>query len=319
MHKKRHIALQMDHPSRINIQSDSTFLLGLGAQELGHSLYFYEAHQLTWREGRLIAPLQPLTFRREAGNHFTLGPPVLTELARAVDVILLRQDPPFDMGYITATYMLDTIKEEVRIINDPTGVRSAPEKMLITHFPSIIPPTLVTADWDEARQFAAQHGEVVAKRLYGNAGKDVFRFKAGDSMLQELLQQNFAERREPIMLQPFLPDIVNGDKRIILFDGKPVAAMRRVPAKGNFLANIAQGATAQICEMTDQDRLICSTIEPSLKSLGIYFSGIDIIQEKLIEINVTSPTGLQGVNRLYDLKDNKRMEMLFWKGLEFKD
>jgi glutathione synthase len=311
------IALQMDPLEGININSDSTFLLGLGAQELGHQLFYYAPQDLRWDRGRLLTRAQKITFRREEGNHFTAEPAHVVDVKTSFDMILLRQDPPFDMGYITSTYLLDALGDGgPRIINNPTGVRAAPEKLLITHFPDLIPPTLVTGDADEAATFAKEYGEIVAKRLYGNAGRDVFRFKAGDSKLEDFVRQQREQAREPVMLQPFLKEIKDGDKRIILFGGKPVGAMRRVPAEGNFLANLAQGASAFACEITARDKDICAALAPTLNALGLYFVGIDVIGDYLIEINVTSPTALQGINRLYGLQGAARMEMLFWKGLD---
>lgn len=309
------VALQMDPLSGINPEGDSSFLLGLGAQARGYALYSYQPEQLSWRGNGLYAPLRPTTLRHARNDFFTLGDPVVSRLDEAVDVILLRQDPPFDMGYMTSTYLLDRLKGKVRVVNDPTGVRNAPEKLAITRFPHLVPPTLVTSDAAEAMDYAAQHKMVVAKRLYGNAGKDVFKFKADDVALHQFVTAQKMMAREPVMLQPFLPEISEGDKRVILFNGKPVGAMRRVPAAGNFLANLAQGARAEACDINDRERLICSELEPFLKAEGLYFVGIDIIGNYLIEINVTSPTGLQSINRLYDLQGDARMEHIFWENL----
>lgn len=307
------VAIQMDPIERVNIHGDSTFVLGLGAQELGYTLYYYQPKDLLWRQNGLFTSAQKITLQRAEGNHFTAAAPELLNLAEDVDVILLRQDPPFDTGYITTTYLLDLVKDKVRVLNDPSGVRNAPEKLLITHFPEFLPPTLIASDVDAVEAFAAQHKEVVAKRLYGNAGKDVFRFKAGDPHLQQFARNQFAVTREPIMLQAFLPEVTKGDKRVILINGKPVGAITRVPAKGNFLANLAQGATAEVCELTKRDHEICAALEPVLRQMGLYFVGIDIIGDYLIEINTTSPTGLQSINKLYGLTGDARMEMVFWK------
>lgn len=317
--KSLRIALQMDPLSGINPETDSSFVLGLGAQERGHTLYTYQPQHLFWQEGHLRARLWPTTLRREKGNPFTLGAPEIRALDEEVDVILLRQDPPFDMGYITNTFLLELAaqKKPVKIINDPVGVRNAPEKLLITHFPDLIPPTLIASDPAAIGAFAATHGKIVAKRLHGNAGRDVFLFRHDEKALLDFAAQHFAASREPVMLQPFLPAVEEGDKRIILFDGKIAGALRRLPATGDFRANLAQGATAHKTDITDDDRKICAALGPMLRAMGLYFVGLDVIGGKLIEINVTSPTGLQSINALYDLHGKFRMEMLFWQGVEY--
>lgn len=313
--KKLRVALQMDPIQGININGDSTFVLGLGAQELGHTLYAYHPKDLFWHSGKVMAHAQQLTLRREAGNHFTIIRDQLLDLSKDVDVILLRQDPPFDMGYITNTHLLDQIKT-TRIINNPAGVRNAPEKLLMLRWPELLPPTLITHDARSITEFVKHHGEVVAKKLYGNAGRDVFRFKQSElDALLKLAKDHQDESGEPMLLQPFLPEISNGDKRIILFGGNPVGVMKRMPKAGEFRANLALGASAHACELTARDREICATIAPTLREMGLYFAGIDVIGDYLIEINVTSPTGLQGINNLYNLQGDARMEMLFWKNL----
>jgi glutathione synthase len=316
MSKKLRVALQMDPLHGINMNGDSTFVLGLGAQELGYTLYSYQPQHMFWREGRVMAQAQKTILRRNAGNHFTLEAPELIDLSNDVDVILLRQDPPFDMGYITNTHLLDNVKN-TRIINNASAVRNAPEKLLMLRWPEILPPTLITSDANAITDFAKQYGNIVGKKLYGNAGRDVFRFS--HDALPELLNfaaTHFAQTKEPVLLQPFLPEIKDGDKRIILFDGDPVGVMKRMPAAGEFRANLALGATAHPCELTQRDRDICMFIAPTLQKMGLYFAGIDVIGDYLIEINVTSPTGLQSINALYNLHGDARMEMRFWKGLE---
>lgn len=313
--KKLRVALQMDPVQGININGDSTFVLGLGAQELGHTLYAYHPKDLYWQDGNVMAYAQEVVFRREAGNHFSIIADRLLNLSQDVDVILLRQDPPFDMGYITNTHLLDQITT-TRIINNPTGVRNAPEKLLMLRWPQLLPPTLITHDARSITEFAKHHGQIVAKKLYGNAGRDVFRFTLAElDELLELAKQHQEKSGEPILLQPFLPEISNGDKRIILFDGIPVGVMKRMPKAGEFRANLALGASAHPCELTARDKEICATIAPTLREMGLYFAGIDVIGDYLIEINVTSPTGLQSINTLYNLQGDARMEMLFWKNL----
>lgn len=309
----------MDPLEGLNINGDSTFVLGLGAQERGHTLFHYEPHNITWREGRLLAHGHRIELRREKGNHFTKAAPETVALDEDFDVILLRQDPPFDMGYITSTYLLELAaqKRDVKIINDPVGVRNAPEKLLITHFAPFIPPTLISSDAHQIAIFVGEYGDVVAKRLYGNAGRDVFRFTQNEKGVLDFAARTLAEAREPIMLQPFMPEITTeGDKRIILFGGEVVGAFRRLPAAGDFRANLAQGGTASITTLTPAERQLCDALAPLLQAMGLYFVGLDVIGGKLIEINVTSPTGLQNINNLYNLVDAERMEMRFWQGLE---
>ncbi len=315
MSKKLRIALQMDPLQGINVHGDSTFVLGLGAQELGHTLYGYQPKDMFWQNGRVVARAQEVIFRREAGNHFTIVGDRILNMNQDVDVILLRQDPPFDMGYITNTHLLDQV-DGPTIINNPMGVRNAPEKLLMLRWPDLLPPTLIAYDARDITDFTKQYGTVVAKKLYGNAGRDVFRFALTElDELLNLAKAHLEKTGEPVLLQPFLPEIAQGDKRIILFDGNPVGVMQRMPKAGEFRANLALGASAHKCELTPRDKEICSTIAPTLRDMGLYFAGIDVIGNHLIEINVTSPTGLQGINNLYDLKGDARMEMLFWKGL----
>ncbi len=314
------IALQMDPIETINIDGDSSFLLGIGAQERGHQLFYYQPRDLFWEageKGRLMAGAQSVVLRREKGNHATLGTKADRALAEAFDCILLRQDPPFHMGYLTTTYFLEQVKHSVRVLNDPTGVRNAPEKMLITQFAHFMPPTLVSSDIPRLAGFMEKHRKVVAKKIYGHGGRDVYLFDNDLSGLTAFAESHWNATGEPIMLQGFLPEIAEGDKRIILYDGVPVAAMRRVPQKGQFLANLAQGGSAVTCELSPRDREICAAIGPTLKAMGLYFVGLDVIGDYLIEINVTSPTGLAAINRLYGLEDDARMEMLFWKGLGY--
>ncbi len=313
--KKLRVALQMDKLAGINIKGDSTFVLGLGAQELGHTLYAYHPRDIFWLGGEVMARAEEVFLRREHGNHFKVLGQHLLNLSQDVDVILLRQDPPFDMGYITNTHLLDQVKT-AKIINNPSAVRNAPEKLLMLRWPELLPPTLISFDARDITEFAKQYGQVVAKKLYGNAGRDVYRFTLSElDKLLALADEHVRNNGEPIMLQPFLPEISNGDKRIILFDGKAVGVMKRMPAAGEFRANMALGGVPHATELTPRDYEICEIIGPTLSKMGLYFAGIDVIGDYLIEINVTSPTGLQGVNTLYDLKGDARMEMLFWKGL----
>jgi glutathione synthase len=314
------VALQMDPIMGINPATDSSFLLGLGAQERGHALFVYTPRDLFWQDGKLMAHLSAVTLQRpgpglKAGAHAQLATAQTVELAESVDVILLRQDPPFNMGYLSTTYLLEAIREKVRIVNDPTGVRNSPEKLLILPFSRFMPPTLISADKGDISAFAQTHKKVVVKKIYGHGGRDVSLFDAGDPALLAFAEEHWQKTSEPLMVQAFLPEVREGDKRIILFDGEPVGIMRRVPAEGKFLANLAQGGTAVKTEMTARDHEICAALAPALRAAGLYFVGLDIIGEHLIEVNVTSPTGLASINALGNLTGEARMEMRFWKGL----
>jgi glutathione synthase len=309
------IALQMDPLDKINHAGDSTFALGLAAQERGHTLYHYTPQNMSWMAGKLSALASKVQFRTDLSKPYTMEAPQRIDLANDVDVILLRQDPPFDMTYITSTYLLDLVKEKTRVLNDPTGVRSSPEKLLATHFFHLAPKTLITSDREEIRAFFAQHTESVVKRLYGNAGKEVWRFKEGDSALTQMLDEHFATSSEPLLFQPFLPEVMQGDKRIILFGGEPVGAVNRIPKNGEFRANLALGAVGEAAKLTARDLEICSQLTPMLKLMGLYFVGIDVIGPWLSEINTTSPTGLVIIDKLYGLEGENRLSHLYWKKL----
>ena len=305
------VAIQMDPIETINIDADSTFVLALEAQRRGHRLYHYMTRHLSLADGRLYAKARRLEVRRERGRHYDLGAVETLELA-AVDVILMRQDPPFDMAYITATHMLEQVRGEVLIVNDPVSVRNAPEKLFATHFPGLLPPTLISSDRDEIVQFRALHGEIILKPLYGNGGAGVFRLGAEDENLNALLELFTQLYREPIVVQRYLPAIRQGDKRIVLIDGEAVGAVLRVPAAGEARANLHVGGRAEKTSLTAREREICAAIGPTLKAQGLIFVGIDVIGDYLTEINVTSPTGLQEINRL----DGVTLETAFWDAIE---
>ena len=305
------VAIQMDPIESINIDADSTFVLALEAQRRGHTLYHYLPRRLTLRDGRLTARARPLEVRRERGRHFALGEEETLDLA-AMDVILMRQDPPFDMAYITATHLLEHVRDRVLIVNDPVSVRNAPEKLFATHFPALMPPTLITGDRDEIIRFRREHGEIILKPLFGNGGAGVFRLGPEDENLNALLEVFTQLYREPIMVQRYLPEIRQGDKRVILVEGEPVGAVLRVPAKGEARANLHVGGTAVKSELTAREREICAAIGPTLRQQGLLFVGIDVIGDYLTEINVTSPTGIQEINRL----DGTRLETLVWDAIE---
>ncbi len=305
------VAIQMDPVEAINIDADSTFVLGLEAQRRGHRLYHYLPRQLSLRDGRLTARAHPLTLRRERGRHFTLGAPETIELA-GMDVVLMRQDPPFDMAYITATHLLEHVRDRVLVVNDPVSVRNAPEKLFATHFPGLMPPTLITSDRAEIVAFRAEHGDIILKPLFGNGGAGVFHLRPEDDNLNALLELFTQLYREPIIAQRYLPEIRQGDKRIILVEGEPVGGVLRVPAQGEARANLHVGGQAVRAGLTAREREICAAIGPRLRADGLLFVGIDVIGDYLTEINVTSPTGIQEINRL----DGAALERLVWDAIE---
>jgi len=305
------VAIQMDPIETINIDADSTFALALEAQRRGHGLYHYLPRQLSLKDGRLTARARRLELRREHGRHFTLAAQETLELA-AMDVILMRQDPPFDMAYITATHLLDHVRDQVLVVNDPVSVRNAPEKLFATHFPGLMPPTLITSDRDEIVAFRREHGEIILKPLFGNGGAGVFRLSPADENLNALLELFTQLYREPIMVQRYLPEIRQGDKRIILVDGEPVGGVLRVPPPGEARANLHVGGKAMQTTLTARERDICAAIGPTLKEQGLIFVGIDVIGDFLTEINVTSPTGIQEINRL----DGAALERQVWDAIE---
>jgi glutathione synthase len=305
------VAIQMDPIETINIDADSTFALALEAQRRGHTLHHYLPRQLTLTDGCLTARARPLEVRRERGRHFTLGAPETLALAQ-MDVILMRQDPPFDMAYITATHLLEHVRDEVLVINDPVSVRNAPEKLFATHFPGLMPPTLITSDRDAIMEFRREHGEIILKPLFGNGGAGVFRLGPADENLNALLELFTQIYREPIIVQRYLPEIRQGDKRIILVDGEAVGGVLRVPPAGEARANLHVGGTAVKTVLTAREHEICAAIGPTLKEQGLVFVGIDVIGDYLTEINVTSPTGIQEINRL----DGVALETKVWDAID---
>jgi glutathione synthase len=292
------VAVQMDPLEKINISGDSTFALMLKAQELGHKLYHYLAEDLTYQDGRLYAGAHEVSVQAVAGDHFCLGDFAILDLGRDVDVVLMRQDPPFDLGYITATHLLERIQGETLVVNDPAAVRNAPEKVWVLDFARYMPPTMITRSIGGAREFLAQHGDIVLKPLHGNAGKAVFKISRDGANLTALMELFNATYREPHVLQTFLPEVAEGDKRIILVDGEVAGAINRRPAQGDIRSNLAAGGTAEAAELTEAEREICSAMGPELKQRGLLFVGIDVIGGRwLTEINVTSPTGIVAVDK----------------------
>jgi glutathione synthase len=292
------VAVQMDPLERINISGDSTFALMLKAQDLGHKLYHYLAEDLTYSEDRLYAGAHEVSVQAVAGDHFRLGEFAILDLGKDVDVVLMRQDPPFDLGYITATHLLERIKGETLVVNDPAAVRDAPEKVWVLDFARFMPPTMVTRSIGAARHFLEEHGEIVLKPLHGNAGKAVFKIGRDGANLTALMELFNATYREPHVLQLFLPEVAEGDKRIILVDGEVAGGINRRPATGDIRSNLAAGGTAEASELTETEREICAALGPELKRRGLLFVGIDVIGGKwLTEINVTSPTGIVSLDK----------------------
>ena len=290
------VALQMDPIGSVNINADSTFRIAIEAQQRGHALFFYTADRLAFVEGRVVARGFPIELRREIGNHVTYGPEAEVDLAE-YDVVWLRQDPPFDMGYITTTHLLDMIHPKTLVVNDPFWVRNCPEKLLVLQFPELIPPTAISRDLSTIRAFKAKHGDIILKPLYGNGGAGVFRLDPNDRNLSSLFELFTSMSREPLIVQKFLPDVAQGDKRIILVDGEPVGAINRVPQPGETRSNLHVGGRPEKIGLTPRDLEICAAIGPTLREKGQIFVGIDVIGDYLTEINVTSPTGIQELER----------------------
>jgi glutathione synthase len=305
------VAIQMDPIETINIESDSTFVLALEAEARGHTLYHYLPREMWLADGRLQARARRLEVRRELGRHHSFGAAEVVDLGR-MDVVLMRQDPPFDLGYITATHLLEHIHPRTLVVNDPASVRNAPEKLFVLGWPALMPPTLVARDRSAIDAFRAEHKDIIVKPLYGNGGAGVFRLREGDENLGALLEMFGALGSEPLMIQRYIPEIRQGDKRIILVDGEPMGAVLRVPADGEARANLHVGGRAVRADLTARDREICAAIGPTLKARGLIFVGIDVIGDYMTEINVTSPTGLQEIHRLSGL----RLECAIWDAIE---
>jgi len=307
------VAIQMDPIEKIDIQGDSTFALALEAQSRGHTLFYYGPRDLSWRDGVVTAFLRPLSVRNVKGDHFALGPAGVQDLS-ALDVVLMRQDPPFDMAYISATHMLERIHPKTLVVNDPAEVRNAPEKLFVTTFADFIPPTLISSDPREIRAFRAAHRDIILKPLYGNGGAGVFRVKPDDENLGALLEMFTTFYREPVIVQRYIPEVRQGDKRIILVDGEVAGAINRVPAEGEARSNMHVGGRPEPTELTAREKAICAAIGPELKRRGFLFTGIDVIGEYMTEINVTSPTGIHEVRRF----GGADIAALVWDAIEKK-
>lgn len=307
------IAFQMDPIDRVDINADSSFRLAEEAQARGHQLFYYGPDQLAYEEGRITARGHWMTVQRVADAPALLGPREAVDLSE-MDVIWLRQDPPFDMHYITTTHLLERLKAQVLVVNDPFWVRNFPEKLLVLDFPELTPPTAVARDLQTIRDFRARHGDIILKPLYGNGGAGVFRLDANDRNLSSLYELFTGFSREPLIVQKYLPAVTKGDKRVILVDGEPVGAINRVPAAGEVRSNMHVGGRPEKVDLTDRDREICARIGPTLRDKGQVFVGIDVIGDWLTEINVTSPTGIQELERF----DGVNVAEKIWQAIESK-
>lgn len=307
------VAVQMDHIKSIRIGGDTTFALCLEAQKRGHVLFHYTPDRLSLRDGVVSARIEELSVRDVEGDHFTLGEPIRRDLSE-MDVVLLRQDPPFDMNYITTTHMLERIHPQTLVVNDPAWVRNSPEKIFVTEFPDLMPETLITKDPQEIVAFRKEFGDIILKPLYGNGGAGVFHLADGDRNLTSLLEMFGQMFREPIIAQRYLKDVRAGDKRIILIDGEPVGAINRVPSDSDARSNMHVGGRAEKTELTEREREICARIGPALRERGFILVGIDVIGDYMTEINVTSPTGVREVKRF----GGADIAALFWDAVEAK-
>jgi glutathione synthase len=307
------VAIQMDPIEKIDIGGDSSFALALEAQARGHGLLYYGPRDLSFNEGKVTARARPLNVRAVKGDHYALGESFVYDLS-AADVVLMRQDPPFDMSYISATHLLERIHPKTLVVNNPREVRNAPEKLFVTEFEDFIPPTLITSDAREVRDFRERHKEIIIKPLYGNGGAGVFRVGPGDENLGSLLEMFTQFYREPVIVQRYLPEVRKGDKRIILVDGEFAGAINRVPASGEARSNMHVGGRPEKTELTPRERDICAAIGPELKRRGLIFTGIDVIGDYMTEINVTSPTGIHEVKRF----GGADIAKLVWDAIEAK-
>ena len=307
------IAIQMDPVETIQIAGDTTFALGLEAQKRGYSLWYYTADELSLNEGSITARGRNVTFYDQAGAHFETGE-IETRPLQEFDVILMRQDPPFDMAYITATHLLEMLGPQTIVVNNPAEVRNAPEKLFVMLFPDLMPATLISRDPETIIAFRQKHKDIIIKPLFGNGGAGVFRLQPNDQNLNSLLEIFFNASREPVIVQAYLPSVRNGDKRVILVDGKAVGAVNRIPSEGEARSNFHVGGSAAKTELTDRDLEICAAIGPELRRRGLLFVGVDIIGDYITEINVTSPTGIREIKQL----SNIDIAVMTWDAIESK-
>ena len=304
------IAFQMDHIETLSISGDTTFALCLEAQKRGHKIFHYTPDQLTYKNGKVTSLIEPLKVMDDEGKHFNLGDPFETDFTD-IDFVLMRQEPPFNMHYITYTHILEHLPENVRVINNPASVRNAPEKLLVTFFKDLMPETLISLDADTVLKFQKIHKDIVLKPLYGKGGEGIIRLQENEDIVGEV--KNFIkDQDEPIMVQPFLPEVKYGDKRIIILDGEPVGCLNRIPAKGEFRSNLGVGGIPKLSELSESDIKICDAIKPTLKEMNLVFVGIDVIGKFLTEINVTCPTGVRQIKNL----GGPDIPEMFWRYAE---
>lgn len=304
------VAFQMDHIETLSISGDTTFALCLEAQKRGHKIFHYTPDKLTYKNGKTTSFIEPLQVMDDENNHFTLGKPFETDFLD-IDFVLMRQEPPFNMNYITYTHLLEHLPKNTRIINNPISVRNAPEKLLVTFFEDLMPETLISLDADAILNFQKIHKDIVLKPLYGKGGEGIIRLQNSKDIFIKI-EKFIKDQEEPIMVQPFLPEVENGDKRIILLNGEPVGCLNRIPAKGEFRSNLGVGGIPQLSELTQSDMKICKAIKPILQEMNLVFVGIDVIGKYLTEINVTCPTGVRQIKNL----GGSDIPEMFWKYVE---
>ena len=304
------VAFQMDHIETLSISGDTTFALCLEAQKRGHKIFHYTPDKLTYKNGKTTSLIEPLQVMDDEDNHFTLGKPFETDFLD-IDFVLMRQEPPFNMNYITYTHLLEHLPKNTRIINNPISVRNAPEKLLVTFFEDLMPETLISLDVDAILNFQKIHKDIVLKPLYGKGGEGIIRLQNSEDIFIKI-ERFIKDQEEPIMVQPFLPEVENGDKRIILLNGEPVGCLNRIPAKGEFRSNLGVGGIPKLSELTQSDMKICKTIKPVLQEMNLVFVGIDVIGKYLTEINVTCPTGVRQIKNL----GGSDIPEMFWKYVE---
>ena len=304
------VAFQMDHIDTLSISGDTTFALCLEAQKRGHKIFHYTPDKLTYKNGKTLSLVEPLQVMDDEDNHFTLGKPFETDFLD-IDFVLMRQEPPFNMNYITYTHLLEHLPKNTRIINNPISVRNAPEKLLVTFFEDLMPETLISLDVDAILNFQKIHKDIVLKPLYGKGGEGIIRLQNSEDIFIKI-ERFIKDQEEPIMVQPFLPEVENGDKRIILLNGEPVGCLNRIPAKGEFRSNLGVGGIPKLSELTQSDMRICKAIKPILQEMNLVFVGIDVIGKYLTEINVTCPTGVRQIKNL----GGSDIPEMFWKYVE---
>ena len=304
------VAFQMDHIETLSISGDTTFALCLEAQKRGHKIFHYTPDKLTYKNGKTTSLIEPLQVMDDEDNHFTLGKPFETDFLD-IDFVLMRQEPPFNMNYITYTHLLEHLPKNTRVINNPISVRNAPEKLLVTFFEDLMPETLISLDADAILNFQKIHKDIVLKPLYGKGGDGIIRLRNSEDIFIKI-ESFIKDQEEPIMVQPFLPEVENGDKRIILLNGEPVGCLNRIPAKGEFRSNLGVGGIPKLSELTQSDMKICKTIKPVLQEMNLVFVGIDVIGKYLTEINVTCPTGVRQIKNL----GGSDIPEMFWKYVE---